>query len=412
MPHSGVQIKVDRGGGVAVFCGSTDIGQGSDSRARLRGGGGAGHPAGGHPRGHRRHRPHAGGPRLVLVARHAHDGQRRASRPRASVRAPIFERRRAQARGAGRAAARRRPADLGRGRPLARAALRGGGGAGGSRVRHAGRGRLLQAADERSRSWKGAGVGPTPTYSYSAAAVELSADRETGIIRVDKVWIAHDVGRSINPLLVIGQVEGSVYMGLGEALMEEQVFRQGPAQDPVHARVQEPDHAGDAARGVDPGRDARPRGPLRREGVRPGAAAARDPRRGQRALRRARRAHGRGADHAREGAGRARGPLPPAADAGVHLSGDGGGAAARAGGAGRPRGGRGDDARCRRSATSRRRTAREAARDPGRPRPGGHGGGGRDRPLPEHEAPAVHAEGAGGPARPRRRARASPPTAA
>src|SRR5205085_7145760 len=75
--------------------------------------------------------------------------------------------------------------------------------------------------------WKGAGVGPTPTYSYSAAAVEVSVDAETGIIRVDKVWIAHDVGRSINPLLVIGQVEGSVYMGLGEALMEEQVFRKG-----------------------------------------------------------------------------------------------------------------------------------------------------------------------------------------
>jgi CO/xanthine dehydrogenase Mo-binding subunit len=55
----------------------------------------------------------------------------------------------------------------------------------------------------------------------------VSVDRETGIIRVDKVWIAHDVGRSINPLLVIGQVEGSVYMGLGEALMEEQVFRKG-----------------------------------------------------------------------------------------------------------------------------------------------------------------------------------------
>jgi CO/xanthine dehydrogenase Mo-binding subunit len=73
----------------------------------------------------------------------------------------------------------------------------------------------------------GAGVGPTPTYSYSACVVELQADRETGIIRVDKVWIAHDVGRSINPLLVIGQVEGSVYMGLGEALMEEQVFRKG-----------------------------------------------------------------------------------------------------------------------------------------------------------------------------------------
>ena len=75
--------------------------------------------------------------------------------------------------------------------------------------------------------WKGAGVGPTPTYSYSACVVELSADRETGIIRVDKVWIAHDVGRSINPVLVIGQVEGSVYMGLGEAPMEEPVFRNG-----------------------------------------------------------------------------------------------------------------------------------------------------------------------------------------
>jgi CO/xanthine dehydrogenase Mo-binding subunit len=75
--------------------------------------------------------------------------------------------------------------------------------------------------------WKGSGVGPTPTYSYSAAAVELSADKETGIVRVDKVWIAHDIGRSLNPLLVLGQIEGSVYMALGEALMEEQVFRKG-----------------------------------------------------------------------------------------------------------------------------------------------------------------------------------------
>ena len=74
---------------------------------------------------------------------------------------------------------------------------------------------------------EGGGRGPTPTYSYSAAVVELLADRETGIIRVDKVWIAHDVGKALNPLLVIGQIEGSVYMGLGEALMEEQVFRKG-----------------------------------------------------------------------------------------------------------------------------------------------------------------------------------------
>src|SRR5438445_13538122 len=31
MPHSGVQLRCDRGGGVTVFCGSTEIGQGSDS---------------------------------------------------------------------------------------------------------------------------------------------------------------------------------------------------------------------------------------------------------------------------------------------------------------------------------------------------------------------------------------------
>ncbi len=41
------------------------------------------------------------------------------------------------------------------------------------------------------------------------------------------MWIAHDVGRALNPLLVEGQVEGSIYMGLGEVLMEEQVFRKG-----------------------------------------------------------------------------------------------------------------------------------------------------------------------------------------
>ena len=43
-----------------------------------------------------------------------------------------------------------------------------------------------------------------------------------------RVWIAHDIGRSLNPVLVRGQVEGSVYMGLGEALMEEQAFRRLP----------------------------------------------------------------------------------------------------------------------------------------------------------------------------------------
>ena len=80
--------------------------------------------------------------------------------------------------------------------------------------------------------FKGGGVGPSPTYSYTAAVIEVEVDRETGIIEVDKVWVAHDIGRSINPMLVLGQVEGSIYMGLGEALMEEQEFRLGVHKTP------------------------------------------------------------------------------------------------------------------------------------------------------------------------------------
>ena len=76
--------------------------------------------------------------------------------------------------------------------------------------------------------YKGAGVGPSPAYSYTACVVEVEVDKATGWITVPKVWIAHDIGRTINPVLARGQVEGSVYMGLAEALMEEQVFRRLP----------------------------------------------------------------------------------------------------------------------------------------------------------------------------------------
>ena len=73
--------------------------------------------------------------------------------------------------------------------------------------------------------FKGAGVGPSPAYSYSAAVAEVDVDPLTGIVTVERVWIAHDIGKSINPVLVMGQVEGSVYMGLGEILMEEMAYR-------------------------------------------------------------------------------------------------------------------------------------------------------------------------------------------
>ena len=51
------------------------------------------------------------------------------------------------------------------------------------------------------------GVGPSPNYSYSACVAEVECDPETGIYQVHKLWLAHDVGRSINPVQVMGQVE-------------------------------------------------------------------------------------------------------------------------------------------------------------------------------------------------------------
>jgi 4-hydroxybenzoyl-CoA reductase alpha subunit len=83
---------------------------------------------------------------------------------------------------------------------------------------------------QSAAKFKGGGVGPSPTYSYTAAVVEVEVDPDTGWITVPRVWIAHDIGRALNPTLVRGQVEGGVYMGLGEALMEEQAFRRLPAK--------------------------------------------------------------------------------------------------------------------------------------------------------------------------------------
>jgi 4-hydroxybenzoyl-CoA reductase alpha subunit len=80
--------------------------------------------------------------------------------------------------------------------------------------------------------YKGAGVGPSPAYSYTASIVELDCDPDTGVVEIDRVWIAHDIGKPINRISVEGQVVGSVYMALGEALYEEQAFRGGYLKNP------------------------------------------------------------------------------------------------------------------------------------------------------------------------------------
>ena len=73
--------------------------------------------------------------------------------------------------------------------------------------------------------YRGGTIGASPAYSFTAHVAEVAIDVETGFVRVEKIWIAHDCGRALSPVAVEGQMEGSAYMGFAEALMEEQVFK-------------------------------------------------------------------------------------------------------------------------------------------------------------------------------------------
>jgi len=83
---------------------------------------------------------------------------------------------------------------------------------------------------------RGGAVGSTMGFSYAAQVVEVSVDDATGVVTVDKVWTALDCGHAINPLAVEGQIEGSVWMGMGQALSEETRYVQGL---PTHASMLE-----------------------------------------------------------------------------------------------------------------------------------------------------------------------------
>ena len=77
---------------------------------------------------------------------------------------------------------------------------------------------------ELGGKYKGATVGTSPAYGCSAQVAEVTVDVETGRITVDRITDAHDCGRAINITSVEGQMEGSISMGLGEALFEEVKF--------------------------------------------------------------------------------------------------------------------------------------------------------------------------------------------
>ena len=77
------------------------------------------------------------------------------------------------------------------------------------------------------KKYRGAAIGGTMGFSYSAQVVEVSVDEETGVVTVDKVWVAHDCGKALNRLTVEGQVQGSVWMGMGQAMSEEAAYHDG-----------------------------------------------------------------------------------------------------------------------------------------------------------------------------------------
>ena len=74
---------------------------------------------------------------------------------------------------------------------------------------------------------KGSAIGATMGFCYAAQVVECSIDEVTGKVTAHKVWVAVDVGRALNPLAVEGQIQGGVWMGMGQALSEETQFDDG-----------------------------------------------------------------------------------------------------------------------------------------------------------------------------------------
>ena len=223
MPHSGVQIKLDRGGGITIFCGSTDIGQGSDSILAYA----VAEEFGVDPADIRVVTADTDltpvdlgsySSRVTVMTGNATiEACGKLKKTLLEVASEVLE---VPADDLEFADGRVRSQSLPeRGISFVECVQKteakfGTLGATGS-----------YRPPKHPANYKGSGCGPTPAFTFSTAIVELHCDPETGEIKIDKVWIAHDCGRAFNPLLVEGQTEGSVYMALGEVLMEEQIFR-------------------------------------------------------------------------------------------------------------------------------------------------------------------------------------------
>jgi len=73
---------------------------------------------------------------------------------------------------------------------------------------------------------------PYEEYVYATQIAEVEVDTETGEVTILRLIAAHDCGKAINPMLLEGQLEGGVAMGLGYGLFEEMVLQDGQVQNP------------------------------------------------------------------------------------------------------------------------------------------------------------------------------------
>jgi 4-hydroxybenzoyl-CoA reductase alpha subunit len=94
-----------------------------------------------------------------------------------------------------------------------------------------GRGSYLPPAKEPTTLLKEDG-NFSPAYSFMTQAAEVEVDTKTGKVKVLKMVASHDCGRAINPMLVEGQLEGSVVGGMGQALYEEVITEKGQVLNP------------------------------------------------------------------------------------------------------------------------------------------------------------------------------------
>ncbi len=82
------------------------------------------------------------------------------------------------------------------------------------------------------------------SYGFEAQIAEVEVNKETGQVKVLKMWDAHDIGKAINPQSVEGQIEGSIAMGIGYTFYEDLKFRNGRVVNPNFANYRLPKSIG------------------------------------------------------------------------------------------------------------------------------------------------------------------------